>query len=145
MDVDHIDTYPAGAVNFQRSGGSIVPAKIVLATGAGAQCQALCQACSQKCQTRTQLVLSISNVLGAVLCLPRLCLPQGLEPTASSKAAQPRAKPSPMSAAKPAAQVATKSASGEPIPVAPVEHVQLFRVKCPCQKKWHTEPVSEQS
>ena len=33
--------------------------------------------------TRTQLVLlSISNVLGAVLCLPRLCLPQGLEPTA---------------------------------------------------------------
>mmetsp|Transcript_9085 Transcript_9085/g.15040 ORF Transcript_9085/g.15040 Transcript_9085/m.15040 type:complete len:95 (-) Transcript_9085:44-328(-) len=34
-----------------------------------------------------------------------------------------------MSPAKPAAQVATKSASGEPIPVAPVEHVQLFRVK----------------
>ena len=31
--------------------------------------------------TRTQLVLlSISNVLGAVLCLPRLCLPHGLEP-----------------------------------------------------------------
>eukprot|EP00670_Eutreptiella_braarudii_P004704 CAMPEP_0174282796 /NCGR_PEP_ID=MMETSP0809-20121228/3368_1 /TAXON_ID=73025 ORGANISM="Eutreptiella gymnastica-like, Strain CCMP1594" /NCGR_SAMPLE_ID=MMETSP0809 /ASSEMBLY_ACC=CAM_ASM_000658 /LENGTH=122 /DNA_ID=CAMNT_0015377253 /DNA_START=376 /DNA_END=744 /DNA_ORIENTATION=- len=54
MDVDYIDTYPAGAVNFQRSGGSIVPAKIVLATGAGAQCQALCQACSQKCQTSCQ-------------------------------------------------------------------------------------------
>ena len=33
--------------------------------------------------TRTQLVLlSNSNLLGAVLCLPRLCLPQGLEPTA---------------------------------------------------------------
>ena len=32
IHVDHIDTYPAGdAVNFQRSGGSIVPAKIVLA------------------------------------------------------------------------------------------------------------------
>ena len=30
MDVDHIDTYPAGVVvNFQRSGGSIVPAKIL--------------------------------------------------------------------------------------------------------------------
>ena len=34
MDVDHIDPYPAGAlVNFQPSGDSIVPAKIVLATG----------------------------------------------------------------------------------------------------------------
>ena len=33
--------------------------------------------------TRTQLVLlSISNLLGAVLCLPRLRLPQGLEPPA---------------------------------------------------------------
>jgi hypothetical protein len=33
--------------------------------------------------TRTQLVLlSTSNLLGAVLCLPRLCLPQGLGPTA---------------------------------------------------------------
>eukprot|EP00670_Eutreptiella_braarudii_P005455 CAMPEP_0174281794 /NCGR_PEP_ID=MMETSP0809-20121228/2198_1 /TAXON_ID=73025 ORGANISM="Eutreptiella gymnastica-like, Strain CCMP1594" /NCGR_SAMPLE_ID=MMETSP0809 /ASSEMBLY_ACC=CAM_ASM_000658 /LENGTH=32 /DNA_ID= /DNA_START= /DNA_END= /DNA_ORIENTATION= len=32
MNVHHIDTYPAGAVvNFQPSGGSIVPAKIVLA------------------------------------------------------------------------------------------------------------------
>jgi len=46
--------------------------------------------------TRTQLVLlSISNLLGAVLCLPRLCLPQGLEPTA-----KPPAKPAPK-AAKP--------------------------------------------
>ena len=41
-------------------------------------------------------------------------------------------------AAKPAAQ----PAAGEPIPVAPVEHV-LFRVKYSRQKKWHTEPVSE--
>ena len=103
--------------------------------------------------TRTQLVLlSISNLLGAVLCLPRLCSPQGLEPTAKPPAkprakppAKPRAKPSTKSAAKPAAQVAAKSAAGEPIPVAPVEHVQLFRVKHFCQKKWHTEPVSEQS
>ena len=32
--------------------------------------------------THTQLVLfSISNLLQAALCLPRLCLPQGLEPT----------------------------------------------------------------
>jgi hypothetical protein len=46
--------------------------------------------------TRTQLVLlSISNLLGAVLCLSRLCLPQGLEPTA-----KPPAKPAPK-AAKP--------------------------------------------
>jgi hypothetical protein len=30
MDVDHIDTYPAcDVVNFQRSGVSIVPAKIL--------------------------------------------------------------------------------------------------------------------
>ena len=77
--------------------------------------------------TRTQLVLlSTSNLLGAVLCLPRLCLPQELEPTAkppakpAPKAAKPPAKPSTKSAAKPAAQVAAKSAAGEPIPVAPV-------------------------
>ena len=98
FDVDHIDTYPPGAVvNFKPSG------------------------------------------------------PHGLEPTAkppaqpAPKAAKPRAKPSTKSAAKPAAQVAVKSAPGEPIPVAPVEHVQLFRVKYSRQKKWHTQPVSEQS
>ena len=28
----------------------------------------------------------------------------------------------------------------EPIPVAPVEHVQLFKVKESHQKKWHPEP-----
>ena len=54
--------------------------------------------------TRTQLVLlSISNLLGAVLCLPRLCLPQGLQPTA-----KPPAKPAPK-AAKPCAKPSTKS------------------------------------
>ena len=102
--------------------------------------------------TCTQLVLlSISHLLGAVFCLPRLCLSQGLEPTAkppakpAPKAAKPRAKPSTKSAAKSAAQVAAKSAAGEPILVAPVEHVQRFRVKYSHQKKWHTEPVSEQS
>ena len=37
MDIDHSDTYPAGTVvNLQLTGGSIMPAKIVLATGAGA-------------------------------------------------------------------------------------------------------------
>ena len=41
--------------------------------------------------------------------------------------------------AKPAAQ----PAAGEPIPVAPVEHVQLFRVKYSHQKKWHTERVAQ--
>ena len=66
-------------------------------------------------------------------------LPQGLEPPAkppakpAPKAAKPGAKPSTKSAAKPAAQVAAmpaaQPAAGEPIPVAPVEHVQLFRVK----------------
>ena len=102
--------------------------------------------------TRTKLMLlSIFNLLGAGLCLPRLYLPQGLEPTAkppakpAPKAAKPRAKPSTKSAAKPAAQVAAKSAAGEPIPVAPVEHMQLFRVKYSRQEKWRTEPVSEQS
>ena len=34
---------------------------------------------------------------------------------------------------------AAQPAAGEPIPVALVEHVQLFRVKCSRQKKWHTE------
>ena len=55
LDVDHTNTYPAGAdVNFQPSGGSVVPAKIALATGAGAPCHAPCQACSQSCQTSCQ-------------------------------------------------------------------------------------------
>ena len=79
------------------------------------------------------------------------CLPQGLEPTAkppakpAPKAAKPLAKPSTKSAAKPAAQVAAKPAAGESSPVAPVEHLQLFRVKYSCQKKWQTERVSQQS
>ena len=68
------------------------------------------------------------------------CLPQGLEPPAkpaakpAPKAGKPRAKPS---------KRAAKSAAGEPIPVAPVEHVQLFKVKYSCQKKWHTEPAAQ--
>ena len=33
--------------------------------------------------------------------------------------------------------------TGEPIPVAPVEHVQLLKVKYLCHKKWHTEPVAQ--
>ena len=45
----------------------------------------------------------------------------------AAKAAKPRAKPSTKSAAQPAA--------GQPIPVAPVEHLQLFKVKYSCQKK----------
>ena len=69
----------------------------------------------------------------------------GLEPPVkppakpAPKAAKPRAKHSAKSSAKPAAQVAAKPAdqhaAGEPIPVAPVEHVQLFRVKYSCQKR----------
>ena len=48
--------------------------------------------------------------------------------------------------ATPAAKVATKPAvkmvACEPIPVTPVEHVRLFKVKWSRQKKWHKEPVS---
>ena len=79
-------------------------------------------------------------------------MPQGLEPPAkpaaqpAPKAAKPPAKPS-KRAAKSAAQVAAKPAAkpaaGEPIPVAHVEHVQLFNVKYSRQKKWHTEPVAQ--
>ena len=41
-----------------------------------------------------------------------------------------------------AAKPAAKAEAGEPIPAAPVEHVQLFKVKYSCEKKWHTEPVA---
>ena len=70
-------------------------------------------------------------------------LTQGLEPPTkpasqpAPKAAKPRAKPSTKSAAK----LAAKPAARAPIPVAPFEHVQLFKVKYSCQKKWHQEPV----
>ena len=40
------------------------------------------------------------------------------------------------------AQVAAKPAAGEPIRMAPVEHVQLFKVKYSRQKKWHAESAS---
>ena len=84
-------------------------------------------------------------------------LPQGLEPpvkppakpapkaakhsakSAAKRATKVAARPAAQGAAKPAA----KPAAGEPIPVAPVEHVQLFRVKYSSWKKWHTEPVSQ--
>ena len=56
-------------------------------------------------------------------------------------------RPSTKSVAKHAAQVAAKPAAllaaGEPMPMAPVEHVHLFRVKYSRQKKWHTESVSQ--
>ena len=63
-------------------------------------------------------------------------------PNLPPKAAKPRAKAS-KPAAKVAAKPAAKPAAGEPIPVAPVEHVQLFNVKYSRQKKWHTEPVAQ--
>ena len=44
---------------------------------------------------------------------------------------------------KVAAKPAAKPAAGEPIPVTPVEHVQLFKVEYSCHKKWHTEHVSQ--
>ena len=56
---------------------------------------------------------------------------QAAKPT--PKAAKPRTKPSTKSAAKPfvhmATKPATKPAAGEPILVAPVEHVQHFKLK----------------
>ena len=81
------------------------------------------------------------------------CLPQGLEPPAkprakpAPKAAKSRAKPSTRSAAKHAAQMAAKPAAllaaGEPSPVAPAEHVHLFRAKHSRRKKGHTAPFSQ--
>ena len=72
---------------------------------------------------------------------PHLTLPPAKP---APKAANPRAKPS-TKAAKPAAQVgakpAAKPAAGEPIPVAPVEHVQLFKVSysgLPLSRPEHT-------
>ena len=73
-------------------------------------------------------------------------LPQGLETPAkpAAKPAPKAAKPGPKrSAAKAAAKPAAKPAAGELIPVAPVEHVQLFKVKYSHQRKWYTEPVAE--
>ena len=56
--------------------------------------------------------------------------------------AKPRAKPS-KHVAKPVAQVAPKPtvnpATREPIPMALLEHMSLFKVKYPRYKKWHTE------
>ena len=101
--------------------------------------------------TRTQLVLlSSSNPLGAVLCLPRLCLPQGLVPTAkppakaAPKAAKPRANPQPRVQPNLLPRWQPRLQLESPF-LAPVEHVQLFRVKSSRQKKWQTEPVSERS
>ena len=37
----------------------------------------------------------------------------------------------------------SKVQTGKPIPLAPVEHVQLYKVKYSCQKRWHTEPVAQ--
>ena len=74
------------------------------------------------------------------------CLSQGLEPPAKPpakpalKAAKPPAQPSTKTEAKSAAQVAAKPAAQpaavQPIPVTPVEHVQLFRGKSSRQTKW---------
>ena len=93
--------------------------------------------------TSARGVWGLANVFAdGKLCLTRGVpgadlLPLGLEPPVkpAPKAAKPRAKPAPKSAAKPAA--------GEPIPVAPVERVQLFRVKCSRHKRWHPESVSQ--
>eukprot|EP00670_Eutreptiella_braarudii_P006644 CAMPEP_0174280360 /NCGR_PEP_ID=MMETSP0809-20121228/643_1 /TAXON_ID=73025 ORGANISM="Eutreptiella gymnastica-like, Strain CCMP1594" /NCGR_SAMPLE_ID=MMETSP0809 /ASSEMBLY_ACC=CAM_ASM_000658 /LENGTH=115 /DNA_ID=CAMNT_0015373195 /DNA_START=1242 /DNA_END=1588 /DNA_ORIENTATION=+ len=92
---------------------------------------------------------------GAILCLPGFWAPQSVVLTTGPShmsalalvVTHDCALVARMSPAKPAAQVAAKPAAqpaaGEPIPVAPAEHVQLFKVKYSRQKKWHTEPVSQ--
>jgi hypothetical protein len=98
VGVDHIDTYPTGTVvNFQRSRGSVVLAKILGPSECGADYQSFTYECGDTWLCPYSMDVS------------PLC-------------------PAP--------------AAGEPIPVA-VEHVQLFKVKCSRQKKWHAEPVSQ--
>ena len=69
-------------------------------------------------------------------------LPQGLHPPA-----KPVAKPPPTDAAtpraKPSGMVAAKPAASEPIPLAPVNQIQLSKVKDSHQRKWHTEPIPQ--
>ena len=160
---DHIETYsPGTVVNFRRSGGFVVLAKIlgpvVLTTSLSHMSPASEKEQSEKdsdSASDTEIVWakSVRGVWGLAnnyanekwsftRDVPEVdCLPQGLEPPVKPaakhalKAAKPRVRPSTKSAAKPAA--------GEPIRVAPIEHVQLFKVKYSRQKKWHTEPVSE--
>ena len=98
------------------------------------------QCCQARCSGAGRLVLCsvyISNALwNCALFHARLKSP-------------PRPKqlsgPGKLGTAKPAAQVAAKPAAqpaaGEPIRVAPVEYMQLFRVKYSCKKKWDTESV----
>ena len=84
------------------------------------------------------------EVLLCVCWLDEVLLLPPAQPAAkrAPKAAKSHAKPS-KRAAKPAAQVAAKPAAAEPISVAPVEHVQLFKVKYLRQTKWHTKPVTQ--
>ena len=66
------------------------------------------------------------------------CLPQGLDPPVkpaanpAPKAAKPRAKPQPRVRRNLLPKMAAKPAAGESILVAPVEHVQLSKVKSSC-------------
>ena len=61
--------------------------------------------------------------------------------TPAKGAAKPHAKPS----GKVAAKSAAKPGASEPILIAPIEDVQLFKVKCDRQKNWHMEPIPQQT
>ena len=118
MDVEHIDTYiPGTAVNFKRSEGTLVLAKILGPSERGAE--------------YWSITYERSGSMVMHNCPPIAQMSQA-------------AKPGPKkSAAKAAAKVAAKLAAGESIPVAPVEHVQLFKDKYSHQRKWYTEHVSQ--
>ena len=83
-----------------------------------------------------------SSMLYLVSCRTLGFLQFHIDPHPAGTVPEPAAKPAPK-ATKPSAKPAAKPAAGEPISVALVEHVQLFKVKYSCQKKWCTVPVSQ--
>ena len=164
MDVEHVDTYtPSTVVNFKRSEGTVVLAKILGPSERGIEYRSITYARSASMVTHDYAPMarmSLPSTFGMHGNLfPRRTSRQPLwlpiSPTAgylpscwtqnfAPKAAKPRPKRSAAKpAAKPAAKVAAKPAAGEPLPVAPVDHVQLFKVKYSHQRKQYTQPVPE--
>ena len=168
MDVDHIDTHPARAVvNFQCSGGSIVPAKVPGPSEPGASQDGTDSHVSSLTSVESGLpsgveedsdsasdteIVSAKSVCGVwglanVFANGKLyftrsvpeanCLPQGLEAPA-----KPPAKPAPK-AAKPHANPSTKSAAKPAAHPAAGEPIPVAPESKRPQKKWHTEPVSK--
>ena len=104
-----------------------------------------------------QMFLPMENCISTVMSLRQTACHRGWSPLPNLLPSLPPKLPNLVPkkpskrATKPAAQVvakpAAKPATGEPIPVAPFEHVQLFKVKylgAPLRrKKWHTEPIAQ--